>query len=206
MEIEQIETKTEIEAESFQKIVEDSKADLAAEAEAQIKRGRGRPPGSKNKKGVEPETQTKTQAKKVEVDVLPDGRPPVDLKPLLKDGTKIPFKVAAIKYDEPELEVDDKDVETPTYYLDRLLNFHLPGLEKKDPKTFAMWLFAISMLILGIKKFVVATEKRKQNQQSPNESRHEGQEVIHASHSPAPAASNSPLPGRGASEFFRGRS
>lgn len=194
------------ETSSFQQIIDESKAELAAESDKQISRGRGRPPGAKNKKGRENDPETsQNSSSKVEVEVLPEGRPPVDLKPVLKDATKIPFQVAAIKYNNPGLDVDDKDVETPTFYLDRLLNFHLPDLEKKDPKVFAFWIFIASMLVLGIKKLVVALEKKKVNSINDPKPQQEGSQGM-PQHAPAPnVPSSSPLPGRPASDFFGAR-
>lgn len=147
-------------AESFNKIIQESKANLAAETTAQVKRGRGRPKGSPNVKGREAEVP-QGEPTPESVQLPPGNRPPIDLKPVLKDATKIPFSVASIRYREPALEITDEDAETPTYYLDRLLNMHLPELEKKDPKAFAFWAWIASMALVAIKKIVLALEKKK---------------------------------------------
>lgn len=146
-------------AESFSAIVESSKSDLAAEAAAQFKRSRGRPPGSKNTKGRENEIPEENP-QKINNDI-PSNLPPIDLKPFAKDITKIPFSLAAFKFNTPEIDLDDNEVETPAFYLDRLINLHLPDLEKKDPKKFTLAIWLLSMAVVGIKKIIIAIDKKK---------------------------------------------
>lgn len=187
----------------FSKVVAESKAALIAETNAQVasSRGRGRPPGSKNVKGRENETdsEAKTSNESSETD---KNAPPIDLKPLIKDVTKIPFSVSALKFKMPELELDDKETETPTYYLNRVLNFYLPEMEKKDPRAFAFTAWIISMIALGVKKFMLAKELKKRkiidvenlNAQTPPQ-----ENPI------SPAPPSPPSEGTGAGAFFKGR-
>ncbi len=164
--------------ESFKNIINESKDALKAEAEAQVKRGRGRPPGAKNTKGRESEA--------VIPEVMPSAAagasdlPPIDLKPILKDATKVPFTIAAIKFKNKDIEITDAESETPTFYLNRLLNFHLPELERQDPKKFTLYALMTSFFILFIKKFVVVLEKKKEtiehthaDSQRPDEATHQ---------------------------------
>lgn len=150
-------------AESFNAIVQSSKVALAEEeAKAQAKRPRGRPPGSKNTKGRENEIPDENPQKMN--DDIPSHLPPIDLKPLAKDFTKIPFSLAAMKFKTPEIDLDDKEVETPAFYLDRLINLHLPDLEKKDPKKFTLAIWLLSIAVVGIKKFILTIDKKKKVQ------------------------------------------
>lgn len=200
METNTVETAPQSQAESFSAVVMQSQAALAEEATSQISRGRGRPPGSKNVKGREnenPESNPEINPQKIN-DNHASNLPPIDLKPVLKDFTKIPFSVAAIKFKNPALEIDEKDAETPAFYLDRLLNLYLPDLEKKDPKgfTFAAWL--ASMAIVAIKKIMIGLEKKK-TVQAP-QALQDGQNNNPVPEYEAPLI-NLP-PGRNASEFF----
>ncbi|MFN3453517.1 MAG: hypothetical protein ACK41T_01055 [Pseudobdellovibrio sp.] len=164
METEKIETKeNQTSVESFDKIINESKDSLAAESAAQIKRGRGRPSGAKNVKGRESEKKENIEdVPKLEPGVNPT-LPPLDLKPVLKDATKLPFSVAALKFKNPELEITDIEAETPAFYLNRVLNNYMPELERQNPKLFAVYAWFISIILLGLKKAVVFVENKKNN-------------------------------------------
>lgn len=199
METNTVETSSQSQVESFSAVVAQSQAALAAETKEQISRGRGRPPGSKNVKGRENDNpETNPQKINQNEEVHASNLPPIDLKPVLKDFTKIPFSIAAIKFKNSDLEIDEKDAETPAFYLDRLLNLYMPDLEKKDPKgfTFAAWL--ASMAIVAIKKFMIGIEKKKPVQApQPAQDQQES--------NPPPEYDNQVItlpPGRNASEFF----
>lgn len=164
-------------AESFTQIIEQSKASLSAETQSQGKRGRGRPKGSPNVKGREPIKDSNSNVSKEANDENPTlsaGRaevlPPLDLQPVLKDATKLPFAIAAIKYRMPELEISDEEAATPTFYLNKVLNYYMPDLEQRNPKAFAMSAWVVSLILIGIKKVVAVIENKKNNLKTVNQS------------------------------------
>lgn len=188
--------------ESFDKIVQQSATELA-QAQEKIET-RGRKKGSKNKKGRENEPGNGSN--KVDVEVLPNGRPPVDIKPAIKQATKVPFSIAAIKFDQDELEATDKDVETPAFYLNEFFNHTLPDIEKQDPKKFAILLFFITFGVLIINKILVGIQKKKQNSINQPLEREGDQTGNPGPRAPAPAKESlSPLPGSPARDVFGGR-
>lgn len=163
--------------ESFDKIVNESTASLNAETSAQIRRGRGRPKGSPNVKGrdaVNSTVNTSTSADNgtptLEAGQAQAALPALDLQPILKDVTKLPFSVAAIKYKMPELEISDIEAETPTFYLNRVLNYYMPDIERKNPKAFAISAWVLSLVLVGIKKVVAIVELKKNNLITVNQS------------------------------------
>lgn len=169
--------KTQPSVESFDKIVNESTASLNAETSAQIRRGRGRPKGSPNVKGRDPvnsTVNTSTNAENVtptlEAGQAQAALPALDLQPILKDVTKLPFSVAAIKYKMPELEISDAEAETPTFYLNRVLNYYMPDIERKNPKAFAISAWVLSLVLVGIKKVVAIVELKKNNLITVNQS------------------------------------
>lgn len=164
-------------AESFDKIVSQSTASLNAETSAQLKRGRGRPKGSPNVKGrdhVSSTVNTSTNAENVTPTLEPGqaqaALPALDLQPILKDVTKLPFSIAAIKYKMPDLEITDVEAETPTFYLNRVLNYYMPDIERRNPKAFAVSAWILSLVLVGIKKVVAIVELKKNNLITVNQS------------------------------------
>lgn len=161
--------------ESFDKIIEQSKASLA-ESTALPKRGRGRPKGSPNVKGREP-VNSNLNAHSGAENVTPtleagqaQSLPALDLKPILKDATKLPFSVAAIKFKMPDLEITDVEAETPAFYLDRVVNLYMPDIERRNPKAFALSAWFLSLFLVGIKKIVAIVEAKKNNLVTVNQS------------------------------------
>lgn len=163
-----VETKdNQTSVESFDKIINESKIQLQNETSQQVKRGRGRPKGSPNTKGRENEPLNPSNSAHNETPTLEAGQaqvlPSLDLQPVLKDVTKLPFTIASIKYKMPELEITDVEADTPTFYLNKVLNNYMPELERKNPKAFAFYAWLISIALLGIKKMIAAVENKKNN-------------------------------------------
>lgn len=197
--------------ESFDKVIAESTASLNAETSAQVKRGRGRPKGSPNIKGREP-INSNLNAHSGAENVTPtleagqaQSLPALDLKPILKDATKLPFSVAAIKFKMPELEITDVEAETPSFYLDRVLNLYMPDIERRNPKAFALSAWVLSLVLVGIKKVVAIVELKKNNLITVNSSAaHSEQKGDVSFDQPAPGPVQA-THGTDASSFFGSR-
>lgn len=147
----------------FDKIIADSKENLAQKTEE--KRGRGRPKGT-FKKRPDNEQAAQNGATSQNTGPLPQGQAqtlktviPNDLEPLINEAVKAPFSIAANKFNEPKIELSEKESETPSLYLTRYIQLVLPDIEAKSPKIFNLAAFAISLLILGLKKIILIKEK-----------------------------------------------
>ena len=197
--------------ESFDKIINESTARLNVETSAQVKRGRGRPKGSPNVKGRDPINSTVNAAPgdenatpTLEAGQAQTALPALDLQPILKDVTKLPFSVAAIKYKMPELEISDSEAETPTFYLNRVLNYYMPDIERRNPKAFAVSAWVLSLVLVGIKKIVAVVELKKNNLPTVNQSPTQSENSDVSFDPPAPVPFKATT-GTDASVLFGGR-
>lgn len=203
---------TQTTVESFDKIVSESTARLNTETFAQVKRGRGRPKGSPNVKGRDPINTSTTAQNSAEnpTPTLEAGQaqtalPALDLQPILKDVTKLPFSVAAIKFRMPELEISDNEAETPTFYLNRVLNYYMPEIERRNPKAFAVSAWVLSLVLVGIKKVVAIVELKKNNLKTVNQSAAQNEQPSDVSFDPPASVPFKATPGTDASAIFGGK-
>jgi hypothetical protein len=141
---------------SFDTALEASSSDLKKETAAQVKRPRGRP--RKVKTDVAPPVSDSISS--AGAPETPAEFPPMDFKPMLKQGLGMPFKMWSIKSQCPKLELEDKDLEAPCEYANQILNYYAPKMDSMDPGKTATVMFCISMLMLVAEKNAVLSEYR----------------------------------------------
>lgn len=84
--------------------------------------------------------------------------PEMDMRPILRQGLQMPFKMWAAKTRCPKLEVTNEELEAPVEYANQLFNYYAPRMESMDPGKAAVVMFSISMLMLVGEKSAVLAE------------------------------------------------
>jgi hypothetical protein len=150
---------------NFEKIVSDSQKNIANELNAPPKRGRGRP------RKVRPEQASSSMSQPVgsaEPSASLPQAPQIDITPILRDGVKLPFEIAAGKLKDAEIRLRDDEAQGPAEIANQLLNVYMPDLQNQDPKKVLAWSFAISMGMLVVRKTQIHQANKAKNKEEPD--------------------------------------
>lgn len=170
----------------FQKVIEQSKANLAeAQTASAPKRGRGRPPGS-GKNAENSQAQPTENARPVEAVILKEN----EIEPLSLEIVKAPFDLVGWRTGVEVTPTDD-EAKAPSKYLSKLIECYLPDLDAKDPKKFNAIALVITLALLGLKKLRLFTAQKKTKK---TENQNPAVDEKNADPAPTPKVQDRPLP------------